>query len=653
MKHLAQIQVEFLQKQAAKWDDLSYDAQREYLHKHPQSVKRITKRPEERGKSYDEIRMSLFKKFVNKKYPDYKDMFDEDKNRVKQEFNKRLDQMLKGGLSKEDKKQIKKELPVVKNLSYEGQQEYKQKFPKTTKKLTAEPGDTGLSFVNLKEEVFKKWSEEKEFVNLETKARSTFNELPESQQQKIKEQFDLNLDRILPEETKLPNEQRLLTERKVKRLGESIAKDLGEKLNSDTVYNAAKNAIDSDTKLKKFFADKDINEDRMPDAFADYIKTSKKPEKQSVRKLIRQMYEDAKKDNDTQVDPDWKDMLDEDKDATIAEYLQDRYGYTEEFWNKNKERLEKTVKKIRKMHDDNLTTDENTDTDKQKTVKIDESKAKRLLKLFNNLTTEDGEMIHDLESVKSSSKPLFIENTNIEIKYDDGKYSVIGSRKDIKELKSKIKKLRREKREEREKEESKKLKDIPNNFSDSIPETYSNFKAKKISRDSYKFLWTMNTAKDFEKKNGERTIKEWLNGTDVSLEEPILDTIKKHKLYNQNLNIELTRKAEKDAVKNSPIYFLTLTVKVDIPNQNEEIETEEADYEGKQLDYNTIADIIANDERMLNAMGRAEVTQEDMDNNTDKFYEFMTNNLRRLKRRYNFNANENQLKRDFYLTKED
>ena len=41
MKHLAKIQNEFL-KQAAVWDDLSIDAQREYLKRHPKSKRRVT-----------------------------------------------------------------------------------------------------------------------------------------------------------------------------------------------------------------------------------------------------------------------------------------------------------------------------------------------------------------------------------------------------------------------------------------------------------------------------------------------------------------------------------------------------------------------------------------------------------------------------------
>lgn len=39
MKHLATIQSEFLKQ--AKWDDFSYENQKRYLKKHPESKKRL------------------------------------------------------------------------------------------------------------------------------------------------------------------------------------------------------------------------------------------------------------------------------------------------------------------------------------------------------------------------------------------------------------------------------------------------------------------------------------------------------------------------------------------------------------------------------------------------------------------------------------
>lgn len=45
MKHLAIIQNEFL-KESRNWDDLSYEEQKGYLHRHPKSKRRITARPD-------------------------------------------------------------------------------------------------------------------------------------------------------------------------------------------------------------------------------------------------------------------------------------------------------------------------------------------------------------------------------------------------------------------------------------------------------------------------------------------------------------------------------------------------------------------------------------------------------------------------------
>lgn len=573
MKHFAQIQKEFL-KYAAKWDDLSYEGQREYLHKHPASTKRITKRPEEGGQAYDEMRKSMFKKFISKNHPNYESMFGDDQNKVKSEFNEKFEKMLSGGTPKDVKKELKKQLPLVKNLSYEGQQEYKQKFPDTTKALEAEQGQTGLSFEDLKNEMFKHWIVEKQFINSQTNQRSSFDQLPDDQKQKIADQFVQRLDSIIPDTKKIPKEDRRLTERKVKRLGESIAADI-ENLDDDKKYDLAKSTLETNPKLKEYFAAKGVTEDHMPDVFIDYISVSKKPKKESAKQFFKQVYEDAKKDYDEDTgfaaseptSPDWKDVLDEDKDALIAESIMDRYNYDQQFWEKNKTRFDKIIKKIRKLYDVESDTDSENEEPKQKTIEIDENKAKKLLDLFHNFTTESGEMIHSLDSVKTSPEPLFLEDSNIEIKYDDGKYSIIGSRKDIKELKSKIKELKSQQHEQKEDEESKKrIKDIPDDFADDID--YNNFKAKKVSRDSLRFLWTLDMSKD---EVNRRQIKDWTLGKNAKIEKPIFDAIKKHKLYHQDLETEIKRTADKDA-SGADIYYLSLAIKVKLLEEKEEID---------------------------------------------------------------------------------
>jgi len=66
MKHVAQIQKEFakeaLNKQAASWDDLSYDAQVQYLKAHPKSKKKITKRKGQSGKRLSDLHKNIEEK---------------------------------------------------------------------------------------------------------------------------------------------------------------------------------------------------------------------------------------------------------------------------------------------------------------------------------------------------------------------------------------------------------------------------------------------------------------------------------------------------------------------------------------------------------------------------------------------------------------
>lgn len=61
MKHVAQIQKEFV-KESAAWDDLSYDSQKEYLQAHPASQKRVTKQPGEGGQDVAVLEESINQK---------------------------------------------------------------------------------------------------------------------------------------------------------------------------------------------------------------------------------------------------------------------------------------------------------------------------------------------------------------------------------------------------------------------------------------------------------------------------------------------------------------------------------------------------------------------------------------------------------------
>ena len=58
MKHLAKIQSEFL-RYAASWEELSYDAQKDYLKQHPKSKKKLTAKPGEEGKDVSELQENV------------------------------------------------------------------------------------------------------------------------------------------------------------------------------------------------------------------------------------------------------------------------------------------------------------------------------------------------------------------------------------------------------------------------------------------------------------------------------------------------------------------------------------------------------------------------------------------------------------------
>jgi hypothetical protein len=66
MKHLAVIQFEFLKaaftKEAASWDELSHDAQKEYLKKHRKSKRKMTAKPGQPGKDLSNLKESIGEK---------------------------------------------------------------------------------------------------------------------------------------------------------------------------------------------------------------------------------------------------------------------------------------------------------------------------------------------------------------------------------------------------------------------------------------------------------------------------------------------------------------------------------------------------------------------------------------------------------------
>lgn len=69
MKHFAFLQVEFVKYAmldfiSVSWNELSYDAQKQYLQKHPGTKKTLSARPGQGGLSLDDVKKKLEEKMM-------------------------------------------------------------------------------------------------------------------------------------------------------------------------------------------------------------------------------------------------------------------------------------------------------------------------------------------------------------------------------------------------------------------------------------------------------------------------------------------------------------------------------------------------------------------------------------------------------------
>jgi len=98
MKHVARTNVEFVKsaliKDAAKWDSLSYEAQKEYLGRHPKSKRKLTAKPGKGGKSLADVKVGLKKKKLTTVPPDKHEFetYKEAENHFKKVFGKLWDE---------------------------------------------------------------------------------------------------------------------------------------------------------------------------------------------------------------------------------------------------------------------------------------------------------------------------------------------------------------------------------------------------------------------------------------------------------------------------------------------------------------------------------------------------------------------------------
>jgi len=92
MKHLFQINMEFVKKAGRKWDDLTYDEQKGYLSRHPKSKRKITVRPESKSVQKSDSKSGVKQEIMNVCEPLITDLQDKavaQANRIIKNFEKK------------------------------------------------------------------------------------------------------------------------------------------------------------------------------------------------------------------------------------------------------------------------------------------------------------------------------------------------------------------------------------------------------------------------------------------------------------------------------------------------------------------------------------------------------------------------------------
>jgi hypothetical protein len=244
MKHLATIQNEFV-KSALRWDDLSYDVQKEYLHRHPKTRKRLTTSP---------VRPTTFESWV----PGRQFINLETKERVS--FDQ-LPQSQQEAIKKQFEHE--KETFVAEPPPAKVEREKLKKFT-----IMGAPGEGAeVRGIDFKDAMVKYLIEHEQYA-------------PEQAQKMVKEEeFKTDEDGNIVygnyeiKQQKKDKKKKKITERKVKRLARKVRRDIkGSGKEFDGVeLEAAKSMLDLHPELKEFFKDKGVAEDKMAEAFADYI----------------------------------------------------------------------------------------------------------------------------------------------------------------------------------------------------------------------------------------------------------------------------------------------------------------------------------------------------------------------------------------------
>lgn len=265
MKHLAKIHSEFV-KSALRWNDLSYDVQREYLKQHPKTKKRLTARPAMPTNFESWVPGKTFMNLETKQRAPFNELPVTQQEAIRKQFE-------------QEKANFVPEVPVEKVQ------------PEKLKKFTimGAIGEGDIVRAKDAQDAMAKYLAEHEQYSIEQATKLV-------QDEDFTEDEDGTVHHGNYEIKEVGKKKKKMTERKVKRLGRKVRRDIkGSGKEFDGVeLEAAKSMLDLHPELKEFFQDKGVAEEKMPAAFADYIGgTTNEPEQEEIPTMDQKFLTDA------------------------------------------------------------------------------------------------------------------------------------------------------------------------------------------------------------------------------------------------------------------------------------------------------------------------------------------------------------------------
>jgi len=250
MKHLATIQSEFL-KQARKWDEMSYDEQKEYLLKHRKTKQRLTAKPTTLES------WASGRKFMNLE-------------------TKQLSPFEQLPQSQQDsiRKQFEHEQATYKFVPSE-KVERRKKFSIEGHTIRAKDAKEAVA----------KYMVEHEQYNLEQA-----KDLVDKQEAKT-EGDTTTIGNYKAKEISKPRAVRAITDRRIKRLSRRLNRKLNRegRLNDEAIRQAAKDLIDQNQPIKDYFKSKGVEDDKMLDSFVEIINANKPRVKELNERRVRRI----------------------------------------------------------------------------------------------------------------------------------------------------------------------------------------------------------------------------------------------------------------------------------------------------------------------------------------------------------------------------